>query len=612
VDVRSLKYLSTALLLCIFAMQAHGGECVSSCTGVEAQEPSIGLLSAVFEQIQDTFHIADNAEHRSRPDNLLQKIKTSSRIARGIIGTPPLGDILAALPELQEALKHDPKLLDPLRKKSALAELYALNSGADRQQSVEHQTLQALDQLANQTRFEDLETLDVNSTNDVVLLTRYTIALRRLGEGIAFRAGDAKLAETLNPIIVRRILGHLGFSKKSVRLAEALITNSELQALLEGSLSPEEAARRITLLSKQTGESPATLFKLQTLIFSSSAAADPILREKLLRQEQIGRWVPKSPRFGELGQLIAKSQPASHLPDYHPFVSTEAKELFLRDYGRRAAAWPIPSEELYVDTPYGKTFVRVSGPIDAPPLILLPGANTSSLMWIPNIEDLAKAHRVFAVDSVASYGRTVTDRSIKSSKQYTAWLNELLTNLRIDKKVDLVGVSYGGWIASEFALRHPERLNKLVLLAPAATVQPIKAEFLIRILLSNLPPRSKSQDIYSWLCNDSLKNSDQTRASLEDLKGERALGESTFKSSVPARPRNLSDAELQGFKMPVLFVAGENDKIYSTKDAITRLNRVAPLIKTDLIPKAGHDLTIAQPKLVDDKILGFLEESGTE
>ena len=61
------------------------------------------------------------------------------------------------------------------------------------------------------------------------------------------------------------------------------------------------------------------------------------------------------------------------LSAYHPFRSTKAKEQYLALYDQQAQQWPISSETRMVETAYGLTFVRVSGAVGDPPLVLLPG-----------------------------------------------------------------------------------------------------------------------------------------------------------------------------------------------------------------------------------------------
>lgn len=68
----------------------------------------------------------------------------------------------------------------------------------------------------------------------------------------------------------------------------------------------------------------------------------------------------------------------------------------------------------------------------------------------------------------------------------------------------------------------------------------------------------------------------------------------------------LEDKAWQNLRVPTLFLVGENEKMYSAQKAVTRLRRVAPQIKAEIIPQAGHDLWVAQAKLVTHKMLEFL------
>ncbi|WP_309894679.1 hypothetical protein [Archangium sp.] len=66
----------------------------------------------------------------------------------------------------------------------------------------------------------------------------------------------------------------------------------------------------------------------------------------------------------------------------------------------------MPSESRTVDTSLGRTFVRVSGPPEAPPLVLLHGIGSNSLTWDDNVAALAGSFQVHAVDAVYDHGRS--------------------------------------------------------------------------------------------------------------------------------------------------------------------------------------------------------------
>jgi len=73
-------------------------------------------------------------------------------------------------------------------------------------------------------------------------------------------------------------------------------------------------------------------------------------------------------------------------------------------------------------------------------------------------------------------------------------------------------------------------------------------------------------------------------------------------------PPVLTDAEWNGLAVPTLFLVGEHETIYSPEKAVRRLRRVAPLVRAEVIPCAGHDLTFAQADTVNRTILEFLRQ----
>ena len=292
---------------------------------------------------------------------------------------------------------------------------------------------------------------------------------------------------------------------------------------------------------------------------------------------------------------------------YHPFRSAEAKEQYLRLYDARAKKWPVASETRTLNTSYGPTFVLISGPVGAPPLVLLHGASGNSLQWAPNIEALSACYRTYALDNIYDYGRSIYTRALKSPDDFVKWLDESFNALGLGNHINIMGLSYGGWLASQYALRFPDRLDKMVLLAPACTVLPLRAEWMARAILCAVPYRSFSRNFMNWLMADLVKKDEVSRIMAEELADDAFMAMRSFKPRLMVNPTVLSDKELQSIKIPVLYLVGENEKIYSAKNAIQRLNTVAPKIKTEIIPHAGHDLTVVQANLVNRKVLEFLK-----
>ena len=274
--------------------------------------------------------------------------------------------------------------------------------------------------------------------------------------------------------------------------------------------------------------------------------------------------------------------PQMEMSAYHPFRSAKAKEQYLKLYDVRAKRWPVVSDSRTVDTSYGQTFVRINGPVYAPTVVLLPGANATSLMWVPNIEALSECYRIYAVDNIYDYGRSVYTRTIKSPDDFVNWLDEFFTALELGDNISLMGLSYGGWLTIQYALRFPNRLGKIVLLAPGATILPFRLEFLIRAILCLMPYRYFVRSMMHWMLEDTLKKDETDRLLVEGAVDNMYVGLRCFKPIRLVNPTVLTDEELKGIQVPTLFLVGENEKIYSPQKAVQRLNDVVPRSKQPL------------------------------
>jgi pimeloyl-ACP methyl ester carboxylesterase len=294
----------------------------------------------------------------------------------------------------------------------------------------------------------------------------------------------------------------------------------------------------------------------------------------------------------------------------YPFRSAQAKAEYEAHSMERAKAWPVPAEIIVLDTPSGRTFVRASGSATDPALVLLPGARVSSLMWIDSIAALSAHHRTYALDIIGDAGFSLGRGEISRPEDFVDWLDQVLTLLVPEGPVSLMGISLGGSIAAQYAVRFPGRLQSVVLLAPAATVLPFALGFFVRFTLLSLPilalGRSPLRKTCRWLFEDAVRGDEACRARVEKVMDDAQMVVRVFALRPPPWPPVLADKTWQDFRVPCLFLVGANEKIYSAEAAVRRLNRVAPQVKAEIIPGAGHDLAMVYPDLVTSKVLEFL------
>lgn len=290
---------------------------------------------------------------------------------------------------------------------------------------------------------------------------------------------------------------------------------------------------------------------------------------------------------------------------YHPFKSAELRAEYIALNDLQSKSWPVPHAIKEQATSAGKTFMRICGSEKNPPLILLPPGGGNSLNWIPMVEKLSRYFHIYALDNIHDFGRSIYSKPFETGEDFAVWLDELFTSLMLGDNVNIMGMSYGSWIAGQFALFHPGRIDRLVLLSPPATVMPIRLEFTFRALLSLVHTRLNKSFVY-WIFEDFAKRSSDNHKVLDDIVEYTALCKRCFVPYKLVMPTVLTDGELRSIRVPTLYVVGENEKICSPSKAIKRLNKVAPQINTTVIPNAGHDLMLVDPEGVNESVIAFL------
>lgn len=290
------------------------------------------------------------------------------------------------------------------------------------------------------------------------------------------------------------------------------------------------------------------------------------------------------------------------------FKSPEGEAAYLAAYDATLKLWPVPYEEIEVSSRFGTTHVVTSGPEDAPPLVLLHGFMNTLLIWSPNIADLSRAYRVNAIDIMGHPSKSIPDEPIRDAGDYAEWLTATLNELGLDRVI-LVALSFGAWLALNLAITAPERVRKLALLSPAASFLPIVKQFALRGILSRLPPQRYWFDSFMGWMGFSY---DQVNADAQRVLDLMYLGGMNFQMSqetMRVMPSVFSDDELQGLRVPVLLLIGENEVIYDAAEALARARRLVPDFRGELVPECSHDMSFSQYRIVDARVLDFLNNN---
>jgi len=102
---------------------------------------------------------------------------------------------------------------------------------------------------------------------------------------------------------------------------------------------------------------------------------------------------------------------------------------------------------------------------EGPPILLLHGLGATNASLLPTMWDLARDHRVIAPD-LPGFGDSGKPVRSYHAGFFARWATALLDELGIER-AHVLGNSMGGRVALEMGMRSPERVDKLVLLAPS-------------------------------------------------------------------------------------------------------------------------------------------------
>jgi len=279
------------------------------------------------------------------------------------------------------------------------------------------------------------------------------------------------------------------------------------------------------------------------------------------------------------------------------FKNPESEARYLAAYEAVLARWPVQYEMIELSTRLGETHIMACGPQDASPLLLLPGNFDCSLSWFHSVVSLSAAHRVYALDTLGDVGKSKACQLPADRNDFADWLADVLDGLHIST-VDLMGISYGGFLAVNFALKFKERAKRLILLCPGIPLGPFTPQWMIRGMPMILRP---SIATVRWF----IKGASTTR-NQDDLTQVFITGITCARSMKVLRP-SIHEDEWKQLQMPILLLIGDHEIMYEPAKAIRQAKKLIPHIQAELIENAGHFLLTDQAEHVNQRTLKFLK-----
>ncbi len=285
------------------------------------------------------------------------------------------------------------------------------------------------------------------------------------------------------------------------------------------------------------------------------------------------------------------------------YVLRNPETATLDDAARRGA----PGR--FVTLTDGVTHFDVSGPDSGRVAVLVHGFSVPYYIWDSTSVALASAgYRVIRYDV---FGRGLSDRPdvAYDGTLYDRQLSELLDSLQVRGPIDLMGLSYGGFVTGHFTTKHPARVRTLTLIDPVAVAPvvpailttPVVGAWFWQVMQA---PNAADGQLADFLHPDRWPDwIDRYRPQMRYRGFGRALRRSAITASRTDYPAHY--AAVGATRIPVLLIWGKQDSTVSVVHSSVVRNGI-PDIEYFVVDSAGHLPHMEQAVAVRTRMLDFL------
>ena len=244
-----------------------------------------------------------------------------------------------------------------------------------------------------------------------------------------------------------------------------------------------------------------------------------------------------------------------------------------------------------------------AGRAAAPAVVLLHGFPDSWQVWESVIPRLAADYRVFALDQ-RGFGETDKPIGSYAAADFADDVAAFMDAVGVERAA-VVGHSFGSFVAQNVAIRHPQRVDRLVLVGSGASFDnAVGAE--LRALLPSIADSPDPELVREF-----------QRSTFHHLPDaatfERLIGQSmkvpghVWRSLGPALAENRTDG-LRTVQAPTLLVAGDRDTLFPLEEQ-HRLFRLLPHAELTCYADTGHFIQVERPDRFAADLLEFLAGS---
>jgi len=244
-----------------------------------------------------------------------------------------------------------------------------------------------------------------------------------------------------------------------------------------------------------------------------------------------------------------------------------------------------------------------------PNLVLIEGLGAALYLWEKQIPELSKHFTVIAYDN-RGVGRSDKPAGPYTINMMAKDLAGLMDSLKISK-ANILGVSMGGFIALEFALLYPEKVDKLVLGATSAGGKDhiaMSQETLALVLAASGDSREMIKKKLSLVYSKEYVSDDSVFEHLVDLRVDNPQPPQAYQAQAMAGVTFDRSEDVKNINIPTLILGATNDVLVPIQNSYN-LNKKIKNSRLIVFDGMGHQFFVEKSKEFNKDVIDFLNDN---
>lgn len=247
------------------------------------------------------------------------------------------------------------------------------------------------------------------------------------------------------------------------------------------------------------------------------------------------------------------------------------------------------------------------------PVVLISGFASGAWLWFRQIEELAKHFQVITFDPRGISRSKLNENESVSIGEIADDVVQILDKLKIEK-ASILGTSFGGFVAQDFALRFPERLNKLILACTSfgGKNHVLPSNFEVLTAFASTENLNSSERIRKFMIpaftKDFVENNFEIVEKTCQLREQNEVPETVYLQQLQSATTFDLEAKVSNITAQTLVITGDSDQVVPMQNSINLANLI-PNSRLEIVENSGHLFFIEQAEKFNKIVTKFVNRS---